>query len=185
MSYKALSLWYTYWQWHGYHLYSGNPRRFCSSVTTSKRLMLHTRPNWMPFSSTDRVMLRLILPIEGDCRLWNRSARFISIKVRVRNWVRRSDDFFLGPKKKRCPICPVACPLSKCIQSREDLLWRSMYTYHVFDCGDLDTDRLQGMSITIGNWVTCHESIRARIATSEKNLNLIIMSEKEKEKNRA
>lgn len=82
----------------------------------------------MPFSSTDRVMLRLILPIEGDCRLWNRSARFISIKVRVRNWVRRSDDFFLGPKKKRYPICPAACPWSKCIQSREDLLWRSMYT---------------------------------------------------------
>lgn len=101
MSYKAPSLLHTNWQRHGYHLYSGNPRRFCSLVTTSKRLMLHTRPNWMPFSSTDRVMLRLILPIEGDCRLWNRSARFISIKVRVRNWVRRSDDFFLGPKKEK------------------------------------------------------------------------------------
>lgn len=127
MSYKGLSLWYTYWQWHGYHLYSGNPRRFCSSATTSKRLMLHTRPNWMPFSSTDRVMLRLILPIEGDYRLWNRSARFISIKVRVRNWVRRSDDFFWDQKRK-ISFCPAACPLSKCIQSREDLLWRSMYT---------------------------------------------------------
>lgn len=168
MSYKALSLWYTYWQWHGYHLYSGNPRRFCSSVTTSKRLMLHTRPNWMPFSSTDRVMLRLILPIEGDCRLWNRSARFISIKVRVRNWVRRSDDFFWDQKKKRYPICPAACPLSKCIQSREDLLWRSMYTMSSIAAIWTLTDFKVWVSLSATELVTCPEPIRARIATSKK-----------------
>lgn len=104
----------------------------------------------MPFSSTDRVMLRLILPIEGDCRLWNRSAKFISIKVRVRNWVRRSDGFFLGPKKEKISY------LSGCVSlvemhsiARTSAL--EIDAYHVFDCGDLDTDRLQGMSITIGN----------------------------------
>lgn len=104
----------------------------------------------MPFSSTDRVMLRLILPIEGDCRLWNRSARFISIKVRVRNWVRRSDDFFLGPKKEKISY------LSGCVSLVEmhSIARRfalEIDVYHVFDCGDLDTDRLQRMSITIGN----------------------------------
>lgn len=137
----------------------------------------------MPFSSTDRVMLRLILPIEGDCRLWNRSARFISIKVRVRNWVRRSDGFFWDQKRKRYRICPAACPLSKCIQSREDLLWRSMYTMSSIAAISMDTDRLHSMTVlSATELVTCHEPIRARIATSEKNHNPIINFRKSKRK---
>lgn len=41
--------------------------------------------------------------------------------------------------------------------------------YHVFDCGDLDTDRLQSMTVlSATELVTCHEPIRARIATSGK-----------------
>lgn len=140
----------------------------------------------MPFSSTDRVMLRLILPIEGDCRLWNRSARFISIKVRVRNWVRRSDGFFLGPKKEKMSY------LSGCVSLVEmhSIARRfalEIDVYHVFDCGDLDTDRLQSMTVlSATEVVTCHEPIRARIATSEKNHNPIINFRERKEKrNRA
>lgn len=109
----------------------------------------------MPFSSTDRVMLRLILPIEGDCRLWNRSARFISTKVPVRNRVRRSDGFF-GTKKRvdilfvrlRAMLVPTSLVEMHSIARRFAL---EIDVYHVFDCGDLDTDRLQRMSITIGN----------------------------------
>lgn len=140
----------------------------------------------MPFSSTDRVMLRLILPIEGDCRLWNRSARFISIKVRVRNWVRRSDGFFLGPKKEKISY------LSGCVSLVEMHSIARRFALeidvcHVFDCGDLDTDRLQSMTVlSATELVTCHEPIRARIATSEKKPQPHNKCQrKEKEKNRA